>query len=123
MKRTILIVGASKNPSKYGHTILDTLQKRGFEAVPINPNEREILGVKAYASISDFVKENPRNIIEWIDFVVPPEVTQKVLLEVKMLGLKNVWLQPGSESDSAIEFCKEKGIICMHHKCIMKDYK
>ena len=74
MKKTILIVGASANLTKYGHIILDTLHKRGFNAVPINQRENEILGVKAYPSISDFVKANPKNKIDWVDFVVPPEV-------------------------------------------------
>jgi len=123
MKKTILIVGASANLTKYGHIILDTLHKRGFNAVPINQRENEILGVKAYPSISDFVKANPKNKIDWVDFVVPPEVVQEVLFEVKKLKLKNVWLQPGSESNTAIEFCKDNGIACMHHKCIMNEYK
>jgi len=122
MKETILIVGASNNPEKYGHKILDNLLLRGFNAVPINPNEKEILSVKAYPNILEFTKSNPKTKIEWIDFVVPPEITTKVLEEVKKLGLEKVWLQPGSEGIEAIKFCEENKIKCVHHKCIMVDY-
>jgi predicted CoA-binding protein len=46
-------------------------------------------------------------------------VTEKVMEEVKTLGIKNVWMQPGAQSDIAIEFCKTKSINCIHDACIM----
>jgi predicted CoA-binding protein len=52
-------------------------------------------------------------------FVTQPKVTEKVLEEVKILGIKNVWLQPGAQSDEAIEFCKKNTIECIHDACIM----
>jgi hypothetical protein len=41
------------------------------------------------------------------------------LEEVKTLEIKNVWLQPGAQSDKAIQFCKENTIECIHDACIM----
>jgi len=55
--------------------------------------------------------------------VVPPEVTEMVLTEVKMLGIKKVWMQPGSESAHAIAYCKANGIECVHDACIMLERK
>jgi hypothetical protein len=72
------------------------------------------LGEKVYTNLSD-VKEK----IDGAIFVTQPIVTQKVLKEVKTLGIKNVWLQPGSQSDAAIEFCKKNTIECVHDACIM----
>jgi predicted CoA-binding protein len=52
-------------------------------------------------------------------FVTQPTVTEKVLEQVKTLWIKNVWLQPGAQSDNAIEFCKKNMIECIHDACIM----
>lgn len=57
--------------------------------------------------------------IDVIVFVTQPVVTEKVLEEAKTLGIKKVWLQPGAQSDKAIQFCKENAIECIHDACIM----
>ncbi|MFA6065138.1 MAG: CoA-binding protein [archaeon] len=122
MGKTILVVGASNNPEKNGYKIVKNLKEKGHNVVPINPKEKELLGIKVYSSISEFVKENPKVEINWVDLVVPPEIAQKVIEEVKSLGLTNVWFQPGSESDSAIKFCRDNKINCTHHACMMVDF-
>ena len=121
--RTILVVGASANPQKYGRIILANLISRGFDAVPINPKEKKILEKKVYTSISEYVKHNPNKKIEFVDLVLQPEITLKVLEEISKLGIRKVWLQPGSESEEAIEFCKENGIKCVSNMCVMEDLK
>jgi predicted CoA-binding protein len=52
-------------------------------------------------------------------FVVPPQVTEKVLEEVRDLWIKNVRMQPGAQSSQAISFCEKCGINCVHDACIM----
>jgi len=52
-------------------------------------------------------------------FVVPPAATEEVLKEVNKLGIKNVWMQPGAESEKAIAYCKENNIDCVNDDCIM----
>ncbi|MFA6256419.1 MAG: CoA-binding protein [Candidatus Absconditabacterales bacterium] len=108
------VVGASNNKKKYGYKVFKDLLDAGYKVLPINPTEKEILGEKVYTNLSD-VKEK----IDGAIFVTQPIVTQKVLKEVKTLGIKNVWLQPGSQSDAAIEFCKKNTIECVHDACIM----
>ncbi|MFA6268561.1 MAG: CoA-binding protein [archaeon] len=120
--KTILIVGASNNPDKFGYKIVENLLKKGFNVIPINPKETLILGQVAYPNLTSFVTQNPHIKIDWVDLVVPPEVALKVLLELKQLGLAKAWFQPGSESTSAIDFCEKNGIKYMKNKCIMKDY-
>jgi len=122
MSGTILVVGASNNPEKNGFKIVKTLKEKGHTVVPINPKENEILELKVYHTISEFVQANPKSRINWIDLVVPPEVALKVLQEVKSLGLANVWFQPGSESDEGIKFCTDNKINCVHHACMMVDF-
>lgn len=117
---TYAIVGASNNPEKYGHRILKDLNGAGYKVIPVNLNESEILGIKAFPNLKELFSENEINKNEFVvDFVIPPQAVIEVLNEVKELGLKKVWLQPGCESDEAINFCKDNGIECIHGACIM----
>ncbi|OGU63193.1 MAG: CoA-binding protein [Ignavibacteria bacterium RBG_16_36_9] len=50
---------------------------------------------------------------------VPPAQTEKVVREVKQVGINKVWLQQGSQSDEAVRFCKENGIDCVSNECIL----
>lgn len=108
------VVGASNNKEKYGYKVFKDLLEAGYKVVPINPTEKEILSKKVYPTLSDVKKK-----INVVIFITPPVVTEKVLEEVKTLGIKNVWLQPGAQSDTAIEFCKKNTIECIHDACIM----
>ena len=51
--RTIAIVGLSSNVLRPSYFVGFYLQRHGYRIVPVNPNEREVLGEKAYSSLSD----------------------------------------------------------------------
>lgn len=108
------VVGASNNQEKYGYKVFKDLLNAWYKVVPVHPNEREILWTKVSSRLSE-VKEH----IDRVIFVTQPVVTEKILEEVKTLGIKNVWLQPGAQSDKAIQFCKDNTIECVHDACIM----
>jgi len=109
------VVGASSNEDKYGYKVFKDLLDAGYKAVPINPTEKEILRSKVYPTLSD-IKEKINAVI----FVTQPAVTEKVLEDVKVLKIKNVWMQPWAQSDKAIDFCKKNKIECIHDTCIIK---
>lgn len=112
--KTYAITGASNNPEKYGNIVLQDLKNSGFKVIPINLKEEEILGLKVYKSVLNYPKD-----IDIAVTIVPPEVTEQVVKEVKEKGIKMVWMQPGSESDAAIQFCKDNGIEVKNQDCIM----
>ncbi len=115
---TYAIIGASNNSEKYGHRVMKDLLDAGYNVVPINPKEELILGLKTYHKLSDYPKK-----IDVAVFVVPPTVTEKIVDEVIELGIKNVWMQPGSENDEAIKKCEENKISFIHNACIMINKK
>jgi len=117
-KNVFAVVGVSKNPEKYGHMIYKDLKAAGYKVFPLNPNTEEVLGDKCYASL-DNLPVKP----DVVDVVVPPEITEKVVRECKRLGIGKVWMQPGSESGSAIAFCKDSDIEVLHGVCIMTERK
>ena len=69
----------------------------GYAVVPINPHEREIEGLRAYASVLDV--PGP---IDMVSFYVPPDVGERVIEEVARKGISEVWLNPGAESEALI---------------------
>ncbi len=108
------VVGASANPKKYGYQVYRDLKEAGFSVFPVNPHLRELLGEKCYPSL----RELPRR-PEVVVTVVPPRATEKVVRECAELGIGRVWMQPGSESEEAIAFCRKKGVEVVHGACLM----
>ncbi|MDH5460852.1 MAG: CoA-binding protein [Candidatus Bathyarchaeota archaeon] len=114
-KRNVFaVVGASRDPEKYGHQVYKDLRTAGYEVYPVNPKAEEILGDRCYADIEDLPRKP-----DVVDFVVPPEIAGRTLETCLKLGVTSVWLQPGSESEKAIKFCKDHGIKVVHGVCVM----
>jgi len=108
------VVGASRDPKKYGYQVYRDLKNARYEVYAVNPNAEEILGDKCYPSLEKLpIKPDV------VDIVVPPKVTEQTVETCKKLGITKVWMQPGSESERAIKFCEENGIDAVHGVCVM----
>jgi predicted CoA-binding protein len=108
------VVGASRDPEKYGHQVYKDLKGAGYKVYPVNPNAKEILGDKCYPDLKDLPTKP-----DVVNIVVPPKVTEKTVKTCKILGITKVWMQPGSESENAIKFCHENDIDVMYGTCVM----
>jgi len=113
-KNIFSVVGASRDPRKYGYQVYKDLKEAGYEVYPINPNAENVLGDKCYPDLGDLpIKPDV------VDVVVPPKVTEEIVKACKRLGITKVWMQPGSESETAIKFCDENGMDVVHGVCVM----
>lgn len=113
-QRVWAVVGTSKDPAKYGNQIFHDLREAGYTVYGVNPQGGKIEGQKLHPTLSD-LPEKPAV----VDIVVPPAVTEEIVRQCAQLGLKRVWMQPGSESEAAIQFCQEQGIKVVHDTCAM----
>jgi predicted CoA-binding protein len=111
---TVAIVGANNHPSKYGYVIYRDLKRKGFKLFPVNPHTAEVDGDRSYATLAE-IPERPAI----VNFVTPPKATLEILKQCVSLDLKNVWLQPGSESPEVMEFVQENNFNYLAHACIM----
>ncbi len=121
--KTIAVVGATNNKDKYGYKIVNELLQAGYNVVPINPKYKEVVGIRAFASISDAIEHGFKP--EVIVFVVPPVVSKKVLRKLKdtqEFSTRLVWFQPGSYDNSTLEYAKQYGIHYAEGFCILKDF-
>lgn len=115
--KKIAIVGVSRNPEKWGYKVFKTLREKFPDVVlyPINPKATKIDGVRAYNSLDD-LPEIPDLVVT----VVPPEVTKEVVDKAIKMGIKMIWMQPGSESNEAIRKAIESGVKVFHNVCIVE---
>jgi hypothetical protein len=104
-QKTVAIIGASSDPQKYGNKAIKAYSIIGYKVYPINPNEDEIEGIKAYKSILDIPDE-----IDRVTMYVPPKVGLKILEDIKKKGVKELYFNPGSENDEIVEKAKELGL-------------
>ena len=115
-QRKFAVVGATNDTNKFGYKIFQNLKGRGYEVYPVNPGLDEIESTKCYHKLADIPLK-----IDVVDFVVPPHVTENTLAECKQLGLARIWLQLGSESESAIAYCNKNNMKVIHGVCVMKN--
>jgi len=99
------VVGASDRPNKYGYRCYVCYLQNGRKAYPVNPRLATILGNQVYPNLASLPEK-----IESISIITPPAVTEEVVSEAIAAGVKNVWMQPGAESASAVAKAEEAGI-------------
>jgi hypothetical protein len=113
-RHTWALVGATNAPRKFGNRILKDLRGAGYIVYAVNNRETQIEGQPAYRSLAELPVKP-----EVVDFVVPPDQTELVVRQCKELGLTRVWMQPGAESEAAIQYCRANGIQVVHDACAM----
>ncbi len=113
-RRCWAVVGVSDDPEKYGHKVFAVLLGSGYEVYGVNPKNGVVLGETIYPRLSDLPHQP-----EVVNLVVPPAVTEAVVKECAELGITRVWMQPGAESQAAIDFCRSRGIEVVWDACAM----
>ena len=115
--KIIVVAGVSEREEKFGHRIFRDLRAAGFKVFGINPRGGELLGEKIYRDL----KEVPV-VPDLVITVVPSQVTERIVEECFELGVKEVWMQPGSDSQAAIDKAREYGITVTHNACFMVNH-
>lgn len=112
--KNLAVVGVSRKSSKFGNVIYKELKKKGINVYGVNPIMDSIQGDKCYHSLAEL-----RGKVDAVVNVVSSKQTVDVVKEAKEIGVKNIWMQQGSESEEAIKYCKQNGINEIHKECIL----
>jgi predicted CoA-binding protein len=91
---TIAIIGASRQRHKFGNKAVRAYASRGYDVFPIHPREKIIEGLEAYPSVKDV----PVAELDRASLYVPPNVGIQLLADLATKKIREVWLNPGSES-------------------------
>lgn len=98
------VVGASQDRSKYGNKVLRVYQQNERDVVPVNPKADEVEGLQAYPDLASIP-----GTIDGLSIITPPAVTERAVADAIQKGIKNIWIQPGAESEAAVKAAKESG--------------
>jgi predicted CoA-binding protein len=118
--KTIAVVGLSPKPHRDSFRVAKYMQDHGFRIVPINPNAPEVLGEKAYASLTEAVMHER---IDMVNCFRNSEDIPPIAAEAIAIGAKSLWLQIGVVNDAAAKQATEAGLVVVQDLCLMVEHR
>lgn len=116
--KSIAVVGISPRPERPSHRIASRLVGWGYQVIPVRPAISEVLGLKAYARLSDV--PGP---IDLVDVFRNPEDAGPIVDECIALGVPAVWLQEGVVNEAAAQRALDAGMTVVMDRCISTEYR
>ncbi|MBW6534595.1 MAG: CoA-binding protein [Mariniphaga sp.] len=111
--KKLAVAGASRNPKKFGGTVIKDLKEKGFELFPVNPNADEIQDLKCYKTVADLPAD-----VKHLLIITPKTSTTDVAKLAVEKKLEMVWIQQMSETPEATAILEEAGVPFIQKKCI-----
>ena len=116
--KVIAVVGLSSKKSRPSFGVSQYMQRAGYRIIPVNPNETEVLGEKAYASL-DAVPEK----IDIVDVFRRSESVPEIVATAIKVGAKAVWMQEGVIHEEAAAQARAAGLTVVMDRCILKEHQ
>jgi predicted CoA-binding protein len=102
---SVAIIGASSARHKFGNKAVRAFLRQGWTVYPVNPSEPVIEGLTSYPSVSAI--PGP---VDRASLYLPPAIGIAVLDEIQRKGIRELWVNPGAESDELIEKAERLGL-------------
>lgn len=113
--KTIAVVGISTQPGKPSHDVPRYLQAHGYRIIPVNPGATEILGEKAYPSLTAVpASEN----VDTVELFLHPEDVDAAVDDAIRIGARVVWMQEGVRNDEAAKRAEAAGLKVVQDRCM-----
>ena len=113
--KKIAVAGVNDNPEKFGYKIFTDLSAAGYDVYAIGVRGGFINSSIIYKSLSE-LPQKPDIVI----MVLPPVGTEKITDDCVLLGIREIWMQPGSYSALAAEKARVNGIKVTEEGCFMR---
>src|SRR5262249_14172612 len=116
--RTIAVVGLSGSPARPSNGVSAYMQRAGYRIIPVNPNEKEVLGEKSYARLEDVPVP-----VDIVNVFRRPEHVPGIVESAIKIGAKVIWLQEDVIHERAAERGRAAGLEVVMDKCILKEHR
>ena len=116
--KTIAVVGLSSKPWRPSNEVASYLQSGGYRIIPVNPNETEALGERAYPSLDEVPED-----VDIVDVFRRAEETPPVARAAVRVGAKALWLQDGVVNEEARRIAEEGGLLVVMDDCMMREHR
>jgi predicted CoA-binding protein len=111
--RTIAVVGLSSDRERPSYGVAARLRSAGYRIIPVNPNETEVLGEKAYPDLPSVAYP-----IDVVDVFRRPEHTPSIATQAVAAGARLFWLQSGVINEEAARIARAGGLTVVMDACL-----
>ena len=118
--KTIAIVGLSSQPARPSFGVARYLQSQGYRIIPVNPQEKEVLGETAYPSLA--AAAAAAGPIDIVDVFRRSEFVPEIATAAIAIGAKLLWLQEGVSHEAAEAAVRAAGRAVVSDQCLLKQH-
>ena len=115
--RTIAVVGLSSDPTRPSNGVASYMKRQGYKVIPVNPNETDVFGDKAYRSLAEVPEQ-----IDLVDVFRRSSEAGSAVDEAIAVGAKAVWLQEGVIDNAAAPRALDAGLLVVMDRCWLKEH-
>jgi predicted CoA-binding protein len=115
---TIAVVGLSSSRLRASYGVSQYMQSAGYRIIPVNPNEREVLGEKSYARLEDVPEK-----IDVVDVFRRSEFVPEIVDAAIRVGARAIWMQEGVVSEAAAQRARDAGLFVVMDACILREHR
>ena len=117
--KTIAVVGLSPKTHRDSFRVAQYMQAHGFRIIPINPNAAEILGERAYASLTEAARHVA---IDMVNCFRNAEDIPPLAIEAIAIGARSLWMQIGIQNPDAAAKAEAAGLCVVQDRCLMVEH-
>jgi predicted CoA-binding protein len=115
--KTLAVVGLSSKPTRPSYGVASYMKAHGYRIVPVNPNEKSVLGEKAYATLDDVPEP-----LEVVVIFRKSEFVSDVVEHSIRKHAKVIWMQEGVTHEEAAQRARQAGLQVVQDRCILKEH-
>jgi predicted CoA-binding protein len=116
--KVIAVVGLSSDEMRPSHGVAAYMQHAGYRIIPVNPNETEVLGEKAYARLEEVPEK-----IDIVDIFRRSVFARGIVDSAIRVGAKAIWMQEGVVNEESADVARAAGLEVVMDRCILKDHR
>jgi len=115
---TIAVVGLSSSRFRASYGVSQYMQSAGYRVIPVNPNEQQVLGEKAYPRLEDVPEK-----IDVVDVFRRSEFVPAVVDSAIRIGARAIWMQEGVADEAAAQRARAAGLFVVMDTRILKEHR
>jgi predicted CoA-binding protein len=115
---TIAVVGLSSKRYRPSYGVAEYMQSSGYRIIPVNPNENQVLGEKAFADLGGITGP-----VDIVDIFRRSEFVPEIVDAAIRIGARAIWMQEGVIHEEAAAKARAAGLEVVMDRCILKEHR
>lgn len=116
--KVIAVIGLSPKENRPSNMVARYLIEAGYTVIPVNPGQREILGLPCFPSLEEVPGQ-----VDLVDIFRRPEEVGPIVESATKKNIKHIWMQLGIVNEEAASFARQHGCVVVMDRCIKVDHQ